>query len=72
METSVYGQITYRAEADALIPGGCVAVGNEHGACMGRGCKWCLVYYYGPAVLDELLQEGEEDPRTGVPWVNPW
>ena len=40
--------------ADELVPEGCIAVGNEHGACMDRGCRWCHVYYYGPNVLKEL------------------
>ncbi len=33
--------------ADELVPEGCISVGNEHGACMDRGCRWCWVYYEG-------------------------
>ena len=51
METTKAGQTFYRSEADELVPHGCIARGNEHGACMGRGCAWCFVYYYGPDVL---------------------
>lgn len=40
--------------ADELVSDGCIAVGNEHGACMDRGCRWCRVYYDGPEALDEM------------------
>jgi len=58
MEISKYGQVSYPQEADELVPGGCIAQGNEHGGCMDRGCAWCEVYYYGPEVLEE------QDART--------
>ena len=54
MKTPKSGQIFYKEEADALVPRGCIAQGNEHGACMARGCKWCFVYHYGPDILAEL------------------
>ncbi len=44
-------QVFYRQEADELVPEGCIAFGNEHGGCMDRGCRWCLVYYDGPEAL---------------------
>ena len=63
METSRHGQITYQEEADILVPEGCIAVGNEHGACMDRGCRWCFVYYDGPRVLIGL---GEDDDNPAL------
>ena len=54
METTLAGQVFYRQEADELVPGGCLSQGNEHGACLDRGCEWCHVYYDGPNVLFEL------------------
>tara|TARA_Y100000310_G_scaffold314220_1_gene363375 strand:- start:114 stop:287 length:174 start_codon:yes stop_codon:yes gene_type:complete len=53
MELTKYGQVFYPQEANALVPDGCIADGNEHGACMDRGCRWCWVYYDGPEVLEE-------------------
>ena len=48
--------------ATRLVPDGCIAIGNEHGACMDRGCLWCEVYYDGPEALDhydfEVLERG--------------
>ena len=56
METTQYGQVLYRQAADELVPAGCVDRdrANQHGACMGRGCEWCFVYYEGPEILFEL------------------
>lgn len=53
MEVSKYGQVFYQAEAEALTAG-CISRGNEHGACMDRGCEFCHVYYDGPDILLEL------------------
>ncbi len=54
METTPMGQTFYPQEADKLVPEGCIATHNEHGACMDRGCKWCWVYYDGPEALEDL------------------
>ena len=56
MEITRAGQVFYRAEADELVPLGCIdrERGNTHGACMDGGCEWCFVYYDGPEVLFEL------------------
>ena len=40
METSKHGQVTYKAEADALYPTGCTEGNNS-----GGECEWCQVYY---------------------------
>jgi hypothetical protein len=42
METSQYGQVTYKREADLLFPEGCTEGNNS-----GGECDWCLVYYDG-------------------------
>ena len=47
MEVTRSGQTFYPQEADALVPEGCIAVGNEHGGCLDRGCRWCDIYYTG-------------------------
>lgn len=56
METTLAGQVFYRQEADELVPAGCLDRdrGNQHGACLDRGCEWCWVYYYGPNILLEI------------------
>ena len=58
MEINKAGQVFYPQEAYALVPTGCIALVNEHGACMDRGCAWCSVYYYGPTILDDLDEQG--------------
>jgi hypothetical protein len=61
METNRAGQVSYQQEADKLVPEGCIASGNEHGGCLDRGCRWCLVYYDGPAALDGNAAELVDD-----------
>ena len=60
-ETTPMGQTFYAFEADLYAPEGCIAIGNEHGACMDRGCKWCWIYYDGPnchSCEDPLYERG--------------
>lgn len=56
METTQYGQVFYAEEADEFVPAGCLDRdrGNQHGACLDRGCEWCAVYYEGPEILFDL------------------
>ena len=58
------GQTFYPQAADELCPDGCIAIGNEHGACMDRGCRWCLVYYDGPEAADDFDADVDSPGQT--------
>jgi hypothetical protein len=55
MEITPMGQTFYPQEADEIAPEGCIATFNEHGACIDRGCQWCIVYYDGPDALEDCF-----------------
>ncbi len=61
-------QVFYREDAGRLIPDGCIAIGNEHGACMDRGCEYCLIYYYGPEEYERVEEEKGEAYQTLRTW----
>ena len=55
MERNIYGQTTYKEEADRAFPEGC-ACGNNGGG----DCDWCSIYYDGPLY--------DEEPDQDSPW----
>ena len=67
MNVKKTGQTFYEREAEILFPHGCIALVNEHGACMSRGCGYCFVYYDGPSIITELddsIEDLEDKLKT--------
>jgi len=46
METTKYGQVFYRLEADREHPEGCRCTSSD----AGGDCSWCQTYYRGPTI----------------------